>query len=489
MGFRCPGLETKGKSHLKPQSLGEGKDNQASFSLEAFQVLKQYEKRVKHLNKEKLEEPSNIIERNSADVPALSTEEIIKVATTTSLEYHLQRSDNLSSLSFGCAPFVLTSDGVKYVELIQFLIAAAEKVGQQQFDHVSEMLSMCDQMSSATGNPVQRIVYYFTGALRERIDRETGKTTPRGLFTISSNVEEAMVSLSPAILECHQRMPFFQIAQLTGIQAIVESAADAKRLHVIDLKIDSGVQWIALMQALTARNDCPTELLKITAFGTTSMSKIQETGKRLAQFAETVNLPFSFNLVMVLNINDLKKESFELEDGEFIAVYSPLLLKNLLAQPNCLESLMRVIRDLRPQIMVITEPEANHNSQAFKDRFVETLLYFSAIFDCLEACMDRSDPSRMGAEGLYLSYAIKNSIAKEGKERTFQCVKIDYWRAYLAEFGMEETELSMTSLYQAIQVVKKFACGSYCTLDMNGKCLIIGWKGTPINSLSVWKFC
>jgi DELLA protein len=243
------------------------------------------------------------------------------------------------------------------------------------------------------------------------------------------------------------------------------------------------------MQALAARNDCPTELLKITAFGTTSMSKIQETGKRLAQFAETVNLPFSFNLVMVLNINDLKKESFDIEAGEFIAVYSSLFLKNLLAHPNCLEYLMRVIRDLRPQIMVITEPEANHNSQAFKDRFVETLLYFSAIFDCLEACMDRSDPSRMGAEGLYLSYAIKNSIAKEGKERTFQCVKIDFWRAYLAEFGMEETELSMTSLYQAIQVVKKFACGSYCTLDMNGKCLIIGWKGTPINSLSVWKFC
>jgi hypothetical protein len=51
-----------------------------------------------------------------------------------------------------------------------------------------------------------------------------------------------------------------------------------------------------------------------------------------------------------------------------------------------------------------------------------------------------------------------------------------------------DTELSMSSLDQARLVVKKFDCEKSCTLDMNGKCLIIGWKGTPIHSLSVWKF-
>ncbi|KAK9911741.1 hypothetical protein M0R45_035633 [Rubus argutus] len=30
--------------------------------------------------------------------------------------------------------------------------------------------------------------------------------------------------------------------------------------------------------------------------------------------------------------------------------------------------------------------------------------------------------------------------------------------------------------------------GSYCTLSMDGKCLLTGWKGTPLQSLSLWKF-
>jgi len=48
------------------------------------------------------------------------------------------------------------------------------------------------------------------------------------------------------------------------------------------------------MQALAERHDCPIELLKITAVGSTG---IEETGKRLANVAESLNLPFLFKPV------------------------------------------------------------------------------------------------------------------------------------------------------------------------------------------------
>ncbi|KAL7210585.1 hypothetical protein ACSBR1_032027 [Camellia fascicularis] len=67
-------------------------------------------------------------------------------------------------------------------------------------------------------------------------------------------------------------------------------------------------------------------------------------------------------------------------------------------------------------------------------------------------------------------------------------MKVDAWREFFGRFQMVEKELSSACFYQERQIVNNFACGSGCTFDMNGNCLLIGWKGTPISSLSAWKF-
>lgn len=49
----------------------------------------------------------------------------------------------------------------------------------------------------------------------------------------------------------------------------------------------------------------PLEILKITAVGTRLKETIEETGRRLLKFAESMSLPFLFNLVMVADMKDL----------------------------------------------------------------------------------------------------------------------------------------------------------------------------------------
>ena len=61
--------------------------------------------------------------------------------------------------------------------------------------------------------------------------------------------------------------------------------------------------------------------------GTTSRQKIEETGRRLVSFAQTMNLPFSSKLVMVSNMLYLKEDLFEIEADEAIAVYAPASLR------------------------------------------------------------------------------------------------------------------------------------------------------------------
>ncbi|KAM5550808.1 DELLA protein RGL1 [Rosa sericea] len=470
--------------HVEPPKKELKRD---SFSVAGLDLLNNYGSRFKRLNGERIVEPNPYPAYTEMKSCKLSTEEIMRVAGARFIRTASQvsPSDIPSMLSH---PFELSFAGLsnedsRDVELVEFLLASAEKVGYQQYERASKLLDLCERLCSDRGNPVERVVFYFCEALRDKIDRETGRTTQKKQ---SFDMDKAMMITNETSLACHNKMPFAQVAQFAGIQAIVEKVVEAKKVHVIDLEIRSGVQWTVLMQALASR-DFPLELLKISAVGT-SKESIQNTGKWLESFAKTMNLPFSFKMVMVPDMLDLKEDMFELDSEETVAVYSHFVLRSMVPQPDRLESLMKVIKNIHPSVTVVTEVEANHNSPVFVTRFIEALFFFSAFFDCVETCIEQNDPIRKSLESHYFGNGIKNIVATEGEERKIRNVKIDVWRAFFARYGMEEMELSSSSLYQAELVAKNFPCGNSCTITMDEKTLIAGWKGTPLQSLSLWKF-
>jgi len=381
----------------------------------------------------------------------------------------------------------LSEEENRDVELAQFLLAAAERVGCQQFQRASRLLLHCQRNSSPNGSPAQRVIFHFAQALRERIDRGLGRMTPKGS---EENEERELIQKidTNAVLTCHQNIPFNQVMQFTGIQAIVEHVASETKIHLIDLETVSGVHSTVLMQALTERHDCKVQLFKITALALSSYkTMILETGKRLASFAESLSLPFSYNAVFVSDFAEIRKDHFEIGEDEVVAVYSPYFLRCMVSRPDCMENLMRVIRNIKPVIMIVLEVEANHNSPFFVNRFIEALFFYSAFFDCLGRCINHETECRMKIEAV-LSEGIRDIVAMEGRERKVRNVKIDVWRRFFARYRMVETGFSESSLYQAHLVNKEFAFGKFCTLDKNGKCLVVGWKGTPIHSISAWRF-
>ncbi|XP_052305356.1 uncharacterized protein LOC112325157 [Populus trichocarpa] len=121
----------------------------------------------------------------------------------------------------------------KMVELSEFLLASAEKVSCEQFDSARRLLKHCVECSSDVGNPVERVVYYFSEALRERIEIKSGRVTSNGLKKNQSvdiydtmktskqsfDMDTAMMRPNPTILECQRVMPFCQISHFAGIQA------------------------------------------------------------------------------------------------------------------------------------------------------------------------------------------------------------------------------------------------------------------------------
>ncbi|KAL2244314.1 DELLA protein RGL2-like [Sesamum indicum] len=420
----------------------------------------------------------------------MSTENIIELAA----ENFVQPMSKTKEISVVSHPYPSSitldrsDDNLKAVQLVQNLLLSAEKLDEKKYEQARKILEGCDRMSSSTGTPIQRLVFYFTGALYEKIDRENGTVSTKGL---GKQILDPLEDLQPDQrfqISFHKNHPLCQITQFSAMQAVIDHVAEATKIHVIDLDIRSGVQSTILMQALVGRQEHPVQHLTITAVGTKSKALIEQTGKRLMAFAESLKLKFSFHIVMVADILELNENLFELNADEAVAVYAAFALTYMIAQADQLEHIMRVIKNIKPCVMIVVEIDTNCNSPTFVWRFVEALFFYGAFFDSLAECMKNDETNRRHAESTCFRSSIRNIVAAEGGERRVRLVDLSVWRAFFTRFGLVELELSMSSLYQAHLLRQSFPCHSSCTLGMNGKCLTIGWKGTPLCTLSAWKF-
>ncbi|GMI69475.1 hypothetical protein HRI_000616800 [Hibiscus trionum] len=464
------------------------KEMPASFQLSSLELLSNYGKSFKKLRSSNIGNNGDN-KGNERVRKKLSAEEIMRVTGARYLQFSDMRYDDFSMVMhpFGHALSGLSDDETKDVELVHLLLTAAEKVGYEQFERASRLLSRCEWIASEQANPVQRIVYYFAEALRERIDKATGTFIPEESGTRFKIEIKNGLSTSIATVRIHQYVPFFQVTQFAGIQAIIENVVSANKIHIIDLQLRSGIQWTGLMQALAERELCHVELLKITAVGLAGDEKILESGKRLESVAASFKLPFSFNAVYVREMEDIKNELFEIGSDESLAVFCPLVLRTMISRPGCLENLMRVMKNLNPAILVVIEIEANHNSPSFVNRFIETLFFYGAFFDCLDTCLEHEAQLRTEIESI-LRRGIRNIVATEGEERIVRNVKKEVWSTFFTRFRMVALGFSDSSLCQANLVLKQFRHGGCCTLEKIGNSVIVGWRGTPVQSVSAWKF-
>ncbi|KAL0418921.1 UNVERIFIED_CONTAM: Scarecrow-like protein 11 [Sesamum radiatum] len=418
----------------------------------------------------------------------LSMDEILRLGGERFIQFSTKSVDGISMFIHPYASSLsgLSMDDTRDVELVNLLLAAAENVTTRRFDLATKFVARCLWMASDSGTPVQRVAFYFAEALQEKINRESGRIVNEKKNQAGKQKKLGLaLGTNNTFLASHQELPFIQVMQFAGMQTIVEHVKTAGKIHLIDLQIRSGIQWTALMQGLA---DSPIQHLKITAVGTRDQPYVEETGNRLLCFAQSLNLPFTFKSVYLTDMKAFKEDLLNIEADETVVVYSNVILRSMISKPDCLENLMRTITRLKPSLMVVTEVEANHNSPSFVDRFMEAFLFYSAFFDCIEDCMDRNNQHRTILESTYLSEGILNIVADDGQERFTRSVKLDVWRAFFMRFGMIEIELSESSRYQASLTLKQFAHGNSCTLESNGKGLTVGWKGTPINSLTAWKF-
>ena len=148
-----------------------------------------------------------------------------------------------------------------------------------------------------------------------------------------------------------------------------------------------------------------------------------------------------------------------------------------------LKEILLSIKKLGPTALTVVEQDTNHNGHFFLGRFLESLHYYSAIFDSLEPSMPRNRQHRMKIERLHFAEEIRNVVAYEGQDRIERHERVDQWRRQLGRAGFQVMPLKCNS--QVRMMLSVYDCDGYTLSSEKGN-LLLGWKGRPVIMASAW---
>eukprot|EP00250_Pteridium_aquilinum_P017637 c23715_g1_i1 orf=499-2493(+) len=375
------------------------------------------------------------------------------------------------------------------VRLVHLLMACAHAIQNHELKLAHEIVS-----------EIQALAYPHTSGAMAKVAAFFMEGLARRIYSLTSLQECQQVQQGQAISDLlyyhfYEICPYLKFAHFTANQAILEAFQGQKYVHVIDFSLMQGLQWPALIQALALRPGGPPHL-RLTGIGPPQLNNkdvLRETGMKIAQFADSVNVGFDFRGIVAANLDDVKPWMFRVQQGETVAVNSVLQLHRLLppAEDSAhtllpIDEVLQSVKCLKPKVLTVVEQEAEHNGVIFEERFMHALQYYCTMFDSLEACKLAFQANEIALAEMYLGKEIVNIVACEGKSRVERHETLCQWRKRLEDAGFRPLLLGSNAFKQARMLLNLFSGEGYTIQEDHG-CLSLGWQSLPLMSASSWQ--
>ncbi|KAJ9176251.1 hypothetical protein P3X46_011586 [Hevea brasiliensis] len=373
---------------------------------------------------------------------------------------------------------VIEEEGGDGMKLLQQLIACAEAVACRDKTHASALLSELGANALVFGTSFQRVAPCFVqGSLIVGVLGSPAKT----VTTFTAEKDEALRLV-------YEICPQIQFGHFVANSSILEAFEGKRSVHVVDLGmtlgLSNGQQWRNLIHSIANRTGQPPHRLRITGVGN-SAERLRVIGDELESYARSLGLKFEF-LWVESSLENLKPTDFKLLDGEVVIINSILQLHCVVKESRgALNSVLQMLLELSPKLLILVEQDSSHNGPFFLGRFMEALHYYSAIFDSLDAMLPKYDTRRAKIEQFFFAEEIKNIISCEGPARVERHERVDQWRRRISRAGFQPSHTKMTMLAKQWLGKAKF-CEGYAVTEEKG-CLVLGWKSKPIIAASCWK--
>ncbi|XP_004505853.1 scarecrow-like protein 34 [Cicer arietinum] len=377
------------------------------------------------------------------------------------------------------------------IDLRNLLLLCSQSVYANDNLNANELLKQIRQHSSPFGDAPQRLAHYFANGLEARL---VGDGT--GVQTFYSLLSSKRISTAE-FLKAYQvhlsTSPFKKFAYFFATKMILKVASKAETLHIIDFGILYGFQWPILIKFLSDREGGPPKLritgIEFPLHGFRPMERVQETGRRLANYCKRFNVPFEFNAIASRNWEKIRVEDLKINSNEVVAVNSLMRFKNLLDESieanSPRNAVLHLIRKINPDIFTQSIVNGSYNSPFFATRFREALFHFSAIFDMLDTVIPRENEYRMMMERESFGREAMNVVACEGLQRVERPETYKQWQVRNTRAGFKQLPLNSELMAKFRTKLRQWYHKDF-VFDDDNNWMLQGWKGRILYASTCW---
>ncbi|KDP40388.1 hypothetical protein JCGZ_04207 [Jatropha curcas] len=384
-------------------------------------------------------------------------------------------------------------DWTQMVEMIprldmkQILFACAQTIADGDIPRAAGLMHVLEQMVSVSGDPIQRLGAYMLEGLRARVEL-SGSKIYRALKCDAPVSSDLMTYMGILFKIC----PYWRFAY-TSANAVIREAVEYEcRIHIIDFQIAQGTQWMYLIQSLADRPGGPPAIC-ITGVDDPQSAHargggLHIVGQKLASFADSCNVPFEFHDAAMSGC-ELQREHLRVQPGEAVVVNFPYILHHMPDESvntwNHRDRLLRLVKTLSPKVVTLIEQESNTNTKPFLPRFKETLEYYTAMFESIDAGSSRDDKQRINAEQHCVARDIVNMIACEGADRVERHELFGKWKLRFNMAGFTQYPLSSLVTGAVRDLLREYS-RNYGLQEKDGA-LYLCWMNTAMATSSAWR--
>lgn len=373
------------------------------------------------------------------------------------------------------------------VDVKMLLINCAKAIADNDLSNAEYLISQLRPRVSVFGNPIQRLGAYMLEGLVAR------------LASSGSSIYKALQCKEPTSSELLSHMhllyeicPYFKFGYMSANGAIAEAMKDENRIHIMDFQIAQGSQWFTLIQALAARPGGPPRV-RITGIDDSVSAYarkggLEVVGKKLSSLAESCKVPFEFHAAAISG-SQVSLQQLGVVPGEALAVNFALMLHHMpdesVGTVNHRDRLLRLVKILHPKVVTLVEQESNTNAVPFFPRFLETLYYYNAIFESIDATLPRDHKERINVEQHCLAREVVNIVACEGTERVERHELLEKWKSRFATAGF--TPYPLSSFVNATIKTLLENYREHYTLKERDGALYLGWMNQDLIASCAWR--